>query len=653
MGEMDTYRQVFLAESAEHIQEINEGLLALEREPGDLAPVEVVFRGAHSLKGMSAAMGFMRTADLTHAMEGLMTLVRARETSADSEIVTAMLAAVDLVRDLVDDEMNAGTTLDPSAMIARLGDLAAVRAGNAQTPADDGATGAGEPVTLVDGERAVTLDIALEHECVLKGVRAYLVLKRLNQLGRVIETSPSARDLEDERFDLEFSVTVVTPLSPDTVREAVLGISEIAGAKLHTETEAGGALPTVRLTSASDPASALRLPRLSDTQTVRVAIPHLDTLVNLVGEIIILRSRFDRLLGKREDPELGEIVSDMHRISEELQFEVMQTRMVPVGNVFNRFPRMVRDLAIELGKRVRFESSGLDIELDRTVLDEIGDPLVHLLRNSIDHGIENEEQRVAAGKPAEGTISLAVSRERDHVAIVVADDGAGMDPERVWAEACRRGFAKSDERAEYSEGDILLLTCIPGLSTAQTTTRVSGRGVGLDVVKDRVEALGGTMQIASRVGQGSCFTLRLPLTLAIVKALLVESHGQAFALPLSAVNEVLAADEVRVDTIDGSPVLVGHGPEVLPLVRLGSVLFGDPVAGPLSAHTHVVLVATAGQVHALAVDRLLGRQEIVVKPLSRMFDATRGFSGATILGDGQLMLILDPRTLFAPLEATR
>ena len=657
-GEMDAYRQVFIAESTDYIQQITEGLLALEREPTDPAPVEVIFRGAHSLKGMSAAMGFLRTADLTHAMEGLMAGVRSGQTRADESVVSAMLAAVDFVRDLIGDESVAGGRLNPAAMIARLDGVASAgQSGSPNRPLDGiAAHGAAQTPgdrALADDEHALALDIVLEDACVLKGVRAYMVLKRLNQIGRVLTTEPSARDLEDERFERTFQVTVATSATAEEVRDAVLGVSEIASVVATPVADLGAIFETPDDGAPSEPAHAPRLPKLADTQTVRVAIPHLDTLVDLVGEIVILRSRFDRLLATREDVELAEAVSDLHRISAELQFEVMQTRMVPVGNIFNRFPRMVRDLSIELEKQVRFDLSGLDIELDRTVLDEIGDPLVHLLRNSIDHGIESASVRAAAGKPAAGTITLAVSRERDHVAIVVADDGGGIDPELVWDVACRRGLVKPEERAEHSDSDILAFTCIPGFSTSETTTQISGRGVGLDVVKDRVEALGGTMQIASVPGEGSRFTLLLPLTLAIVKTLLVESHGQPFALPISAVNEVFASSEVRVDTIDGVSVLVGHGDDVLPLIRLGSVLFGDPVSGPLPEHTHVVLVATANDVRALAVDRLLGRQEIVVKPLSPMFSQTRGFSGATILGDGRVMLILDPRTLFTSVEDLR
>ena len=674
MGDMDAYRDVFLAESADYVQQITDGLLALEREPSDLEPVEVVFRGAHSLKGMSAAMGYSRSADLTHKMEGLMARVRAGELAVDSSIVDVMLTAVDLLRDLIDDESAGKSDVDPAAMIELLGTMTLataepeiVAAGAEALPvADSGvlegvidgsvADPASAPVAnLADGERAYQVRVTLDESCVLKAVRAYMVIKRVSHMGRVVDTTPSARDIEDENFDREFGLLVASTSSADAVREAVMHISEVNAVQIE-EIDAGSR-PKVEAGAATPPPAARSgrgLPKLSETQTVRVAIGHLDSLVDLVGELVILRSRLDRLVEASGDAALGEVMDDMHRISAELQYEVMQTRMVPVGNIFNRFPRMVRDLAVDLGKKVDFEISGLDIELDRTVLDEIGDPIVHLLRNSIDHGIEPADKRLTLGKQPTGVIRLTAARERDHVSIVVSDDGRGIDMERVWAKACERGLADPTKRDEYSEGDILLFTCIPGFSTVEVTTKVSGRGVGMDVVKGKIEHLGGTLQISSRPGKGTDFILRLPLTLAIIKALLVESCGQAFALALSAVNEVFAAEDVAVETIDGAPVVVLRDGEVVPLFRLDSILYGRDSATPLEPRSHVVLIATAGsEQRALHVGSLLGRQEIVIKPLSRVLRDAKGFSGATVLGDGRVLLILDPRTMFLQTEARR
>ena len=675
MGDMDAYRDVFLAESTDYVQQIIDGLLALEREPSDLEPVEVVFRGAHSLKGMSAAMGYERSANLTHAMEGLMARVRAGELAVDSSIIDVMLTAVDLMRDLIDDESCGNSAVDATAMIALLGSMtpAALRqdgGGNGIAPSQaiqptgrqdrtggsDPAPAAGLDADLAEDERAYLVRVTLDESCVLKAVRAYMVIKRMSHMGRVIETTPSARDIEDENFDCQFGILLATVSSGDAIREAVMHVSEVIAVQLD-EIEAGPERHAGDVGPGALPASLRQgraLPKLSETQTVRVAIGHLDSLVDLVGELVILRSRLDRLVQATGDAALGEVMDDMHRISVELQYEVMQTRMVPVGNIFNRFPRMVRDLAVDLGKKVDFEISGLDIELDRTVLDEIGDPIVHLLRNSIDHGIEPSDARLVLGKEATGVIRLTAARERDHVSIVVSDDGRGIDTERVWTKACELGLAVNERREEYSESDILLFTCVPGFSTVEATTKVSGRGVGMDAVKGKIEHLGGTLQISSRPGKGTDFILRLPLTLAIIKALLVESRGQAFALALSAVNEVFAAEEVEVETIDGAPVVVLRDGEVVPLVRLDSILYGQDAATPLEPRSHVVLIATVGsEQRALQVGSLLGRQEIVIKPLSRVLKDARGFSGATVLGDGRVLLILDPRTMFLQTEARK
>lgn len=658
---MDAYRDVFLSESAEFIQLVTDGLLALESNPQDREPVESVFRGAHSLKGMAAAMGYNRTADLTHRMEGLMARVRSGEQTIDSPLIDVMLAAIDLARDLIDDESSGRDDVDPAEMIALL--LAMTEKGSAAALEAEvvEARGSG-PVAdhsdLVDdaetipGAAVYRIDITLDESCVLKAVRAYMVIKRFAHMGRVIETEPAARDIEDERFDRTFAVILETLEPVADIEKAARGVSEIEAVTVTEQVRKASTTPDA--TPHDDVIGRRRsVPKLSETQTVRVSIAHLDELVNLVGELVILRSKLDRIAHTVRDIELLETLEEMHRITQDLQFEVLQTRMVPVGNIFNRFPRMVRDLAHELGKQIDFQMHGLDIELDRTVLDEIGDPVVHLLRNAIDHGIEVPEKRAANGKSAIGEVRLEARRERDHVAIVVSDDGRGIDVDRVWAKAVERGIVKSDQRDECSDGDILLLTCLPGFSTVEKTTKVSGRGVGMDVVKGKIEHLGGTLAIRSVPGRGTEFELRLPLTLAIVRSLLVESCGQTFALPLSAINEVFDAADLNLDTVDGLPVVLLRDGEVVPLVRLDAILFGHDATEMPEPKSNVVLVDTAEEQKALHVDALLGRQEVVVKPLTKLFRDSRGYAGATILGDGRVVLILDPRTLFTIAEETQ
>ncbi len=395
------------------------------------------------------------------------------------------------------------------------------------------------------------------------------------------------------------------------------------------------------------------VPKLVDTQTVRIALTHLDEMVDIVGELVIARSRLENITDRIDDRGLHAAVEEVHRISAELQREVMETRMVPVGNTFNRFPRMVRDLARDLGKDLAFEVEGVDIELDRTVLDEIVEPLVHLLRNSIDHGLESTEERVAAGKPARGLVRLSAARERDRVLVSVADDGRGMDVERIWQAALSRGLAQAGDRETMTDDDILLFTCTPGFSTAEHATKVSGRGVGMDVVRAKVEQLGGTLAIRSRPGRGTEFVLALPLTLAIIQALLVRSSGHTYAIPLGTVTEVLAYDDLPVGTVDLHPVLTLRDGRVVPLDTLGSVVgLEEEERSPVRSR-NIVLLEWGESARAIGVDGLVGRQEIVIKPLSGLFDGVRGLSGAAVLGDGSVALIIDPRALFAAGEGQR
>jgi two-component system chemotaxis sensor kinase CheA len=500
----------------------------------------------------------------------------------------------------------------------------------------------------------VLVRITLEAACVLKSVRAYMVVKRLSHMGEVVETHPSARDLEDEAFESWFEVVLATVARVEDIIAAVSAVSEVAHVEIEESEEAPIAARADGDVEAGAPAREdeaavvkRAIPKLSETQTVRISIGHLDNMVNLVGELVIIRARLENLARGVGRPEMSEALEEFQRVSAELQHEVMQTRMVPVGNIFNRFPRMVRDLAHNLGKDIAFELEGLDIELDRTVLDEVVDPLVHLLRNAVDHGVERPEVRAAAGKEPRGTVRLVATRERDQVQLIVSDDGRGMDVERIWIKAVDRGLVPADARDLYTNEEILRIACAPGFSTVDEATAVSGRGVGMDVVRGKIEYLGGSLTIRSELGRGTEFTLSLPLTLAIIQALLVDAGGQTFALPLSFVSEVFDAADIDAATIDGGPVLTLRDGRVVPLYRL-DVLVGshDDHTRSLEHGEHVLLVEIGGQARGLTVTRLLGRQEIVIKPLARMIRHTRGLGGATVLGDGSVALILDPRMLF-------
>ena len=636
--DMGAYRDIFVSESAEYLQGIVEALLKLESDPEDLEPVEQVFRAAHSLKGMAGAMGYERTADLTHKMETLMDTVRRRIQAVDGDLIDLVLRATDMLRVLIDDEMAGRGEVDPELVVQELAERAEA------SPQERTAVRGAQLAVAGNGTDLVLVSVTLDEACALKSVRAYMVIKRLGQLGEVVETDPSADDIENERFEHRFEALVRTASQPEKVAEAVLDISEVAAA---TATPVTAQAPTPDRDAAFGRA-AKAVPRLSETQTIRIAIGHLDTMVDLVGELVIARSRLETLAARDEDHELRDALEELHRISGELQHEVMATRMVPVANVFNRFPRMVRDLARDLGKDAAFEMSGLEIELDRTVLDEIGDPLVHLLRNAVDHGLEPPSDRTRAGKRERGTIGLRAARERDRVIVTVSDDGRGMDIERIWGKACEHGLASPSQRDEYTDEDILLFTCTAGFSTADEATQVSGRGVGMDVVRGRVEQLGGSLTIRSRPGEGTEFVLSLPLTVAIIQSLLVSSGGQVYAVPLGAVGEVFAHGELPVDTVEGAPVLTMRDGRVVPLLRLGALLgvSGDATSPPRPGE-HIVLMESGEDARGLVVDALVGRQEIVIKPLASVFRGIRGLGGATVLGDGSVALILDPRQMFS------
>ncbi len=639
--DMQAYREVFMQESAEFLQGIIDGMLALERDPGDYEPVEVVFRGAHSLKGMAAAMGYEQTTELTHRMESLMSTVRDRRQVVDHDLVDLMLRAADAVKALIDDESEGKSDYDASSIMEEV----SARAARAEEAA--AAEGSTEPSAAEGAGDVLQVTVTLEEGCVLKSVRAYMVIKRLSHMGTVLETVPSAQDIEDERFGLSFDVVLHTTAAPADVQHAAEGVTEVASAEV-TVRSSGSFLADSDADVEGGPSRRRSIPKLSETQTVRIAIGHLDNMVDLVGELVITRSRLEEIGRRQGDADLSEALEDLHRISGELQHEVMETRMVPVGNIFNRFPRMVRDLARDLGREVEFEMDGLDIELDRTVLDEIGDPLVHLLRNAVDHGIEPPDRRVEAGKEPMGKVRLAASRERDQVRVSVSDDGHGMDVERIWKAACERGLVMPEQRDAYSDAAVLQLTCTQGFSTQQEATKVSGRGVGMDVVRGKIEYLGGSLMIDSTPGEGTEFVLSLPLTLAIIQALMVGSKDRLFALPLGAVGEVLSPSEANVDSVEGGPVVRLRDGRVAPLYRLDWLVgLSDDATRLPEPSESVVLVEAPDRIRALTVERLSGRQEVVIKPLSGLFKGLRGLSGATVLGDGSVALILDPRMLFA------
>ena len=452
---------------------------------------------------------------------------------------------------------------------------------------------------------------------------------------------PAVEALEDEKFESTFQVAVATREMGERVEKALLAIAEIAGVKidvLHESTQEARPSGGAAAEGATDKAAA-GLQAARRTQSVRVNITRLDTLMNLVGELVINRTRLTQIAHGFDLPELREALDQTSRLTAELQDEVMKTRMVPVEHVFNRFPRMVRDLARTEYKEIDFVVEGKEIELDRTILDEISDPLIHMIRNAVDHGIAIPEKRVKQGKPARGTVKLSAYRDRNYVAIEVYDDGEGIDPARVFDRAVAKGLMSEDERRTLTDDDVLRVLCLPGFSTSEQVSGVSGRGVGMDAVKSKAEALGGFVLLAFAPGLGTTVTLKLPLTLAIVQALMVEVAGETYAVPLGTVRETHVISPEDIKTVQSHEAIFLRD-ETIPLLRLDRLLECS-VRLNGAEQFPVVITEIGPRLIALGVHSLIGQQEIVISSLDKFLKRVEGFAGATILGTGRVALILD------------
>lgn len=622
------YKDAFVVEANELLHALNESLMSLEKEPGNQACVEEIFRAAHSLKGMAATMRFENMAGLTHHLENILDLVRQRRHPVTDELLEICFECLDALQGMV-EAINAGEAeRNAGDLIERL-TIFGVR--EPQSPTAEGP----DEKNFDHANRLYKVTVTLAKNCVLKSVRAYMVVKRLNHIGEVRKSNPSLKDIEDEKFGDWFELDFASSEPAEKIKSDVKAVSEVAGVKVQEMSTAAGPKVTSEIGKSIS---------TSESQTVRISISHLDNLVNLVGELVINRSRLEKISEAIENLELNDVVQELRRLTSDLQYEVMQTRMVPVGNIFSRFPRMVRDAAKELGKKIDFVVDGNDIELDRTVLDEIGDPIVHLLRNAVGHGVESPRDRLISGKSETGTIKLSAAREKDAVIIEVSDDGGGLDRDKLKQKAIAMELYSAREIDSLREAELFALICRPGVTTADTTGTLSGRGVGMDAVKGKIEALGGTLQISSKAGLGTKFRLELPLTLAIIQALMVSAAGRTYALPLGNVVEVSAVDEQAIKQVKDERVMVVHD-KIIPLVWLAEKMGSRPGSRAPERGCQVAVIRRGQELCGLVVEALIGRSEIVVKPLTKFFGAQPGIGGVTVLGDGQLVLVLDVRTL--------
>ena len=697
--EMDIsqYKDLFITEAQEHLDALNKFLLQLENDPQNLDVVTEIFRSAHTLKGMSATMGYDQLTELAHEMENLLEHLRTGDVMVTTAVVDTLFSCFDTLgaiinaiaedraedvnfnalvyemRAVVEGELAAPAPVArPSAPPAPLpreeppaqpeeppapevkapGPAPAEeQTETVETPEPRAETTADEPAGVLEideadrrrfneipGIRLMRLTVELDKECLLKSVRVFMVFKKLAQLGEVLASMPPVEALEDENFDSMFQVAVATPETSEKVEKALLAIAEISRVEVETvlEPKAGEERheAPARPGGEKAPLTAAR-----KTQSVRVNIARLDTLMNLVGEIVINRTRLAQIALGYEVPELREALDQTARLTAELQDEVMKTRMVPVEHVFNRFPRMVRDLARSQGKELDFLMEGKEIELDRTILDEISDPLIHMLRNAVDHGIAAPDVRAQQGKAARGTVKLLAYRDRNYVAIAVEDDGEGIDPNRVFDKAVSKGLITEDDRRQLTPDDVLKVLCFPGFSTSEKVSGVSGRGVGMDAVKAKAESLGGYLIVESEAGRGTKVILNLPLTLAIVQALMVEVSGELYAVPLGTVRETHVVSPEEIKTVQGNEAIFLRE-ETIPLLRLDNALQCDRRLNGAEPFP-VVITEIGPRLVALGVHSLIGQQEIVISSLDQFLKRVEGFAGATILGSGRVALILD------------
>ncbi|HZK54565.1 MAG TPA: chemotaxis protein CheA [Desulfosporosinus sp.] len=698
----------YLLDSSEQIERLGAGLLQLEKEGGNIGLINDLFRSAHSLKGASGTMGFTPIVAMTHAAEDLLDRLRQGKIEVSPELIDVLLAVTDRVKEMLSQveqhqEISIGFEDLVSSMRALLtGEKPLVSKNTPLAQAEpqqeeaarvifvplDFSLSEAEAENMSDahmmGHGVYQIDVTLAPETLMKAVRAVMATQRLEGMGTVIKILPSVEDLEASNSET-FSLLVLCDEPVEEIRKELLEVSELVAVQVNdyrvsdervaeAGAEATRPVETVRPSqeipvesetivpvSVVPVAVAVPVPvpvpinqavggeSNAPVHTIRVDTVRMDNLINLVGEMVITRTRLVQIGSDLKAQystdgmvnNLNEANVYLGRLMNDLQESVMRLRMVAIGTVFSRFPRLVRDLAKKTGKEMELILKGEDTELDKTVVEVIGDPLMHLIRNSVDHGIESPEERRAAGKPELGTITLDAYHEGNHIAIIISDDGAGLDLVKIRGLAVERGLI--GEKEELSDSDISQLIFLPGFSTAETVTDISGRGVGMDVVKKALTNLGGLVDITTRKGKGTTFTIRLPLTLAIIQALLVEVGEEIYAVPLSSVLETLLVKLDDIKTVGGLPMVQLRG-NTLPLISLQEK-FDLPTPESTSSEVYVVVVGFGEKALGLIVDELRGQQEVVIKSLGDFLNNLPGIAGATILGDGKVTLILDVGSL--------
>ena len=680
--------KVFLQEVDEQLQLLDEDIILLEKEPNNADLIQEIFRAAHTLKGSSGMLGFQKMAGLTHVMEDTLDRIRSGKLAVNADLIDSLLLCLDALKAMTAGlESGEESDFDIRPLVASLreaaGDEPDAAAGDEPEPrgsiaamvAEDGAATERLEAALAEELNVHVISITITKGTDWAAVRCLQSLNELSTLGEVIFSSPSQEEIEQEKADSHLDVILIGGDDPDALRDIVSSIDDIEHVTVESWAEANNERRSDGGTGAGtekravdlgpeargkEPAEQLEMAgqKIEALQSIRVDIDRLDALMNLVGELVIDRTRIAQLskvlkVQYRDDEQieaLSQTCLHIEKIVDELNEGMMGVRMLPIGTLFSKFPRLVRDVARATGKAVDLVTSGEDTEIDRSVIEKIKDPLVHMLRNAVDHGIESAKEREAAGKPSPATVHLSAHHEQGNIILTLKDDGKGIDPQVMRTKAVEKGIITADVAGRLSDAEAIELIFEPGFSTAEKTTGVSGRGVGMDVVKSGVAAVNGLVKVSSEVGKGTTFTLQFPLTLATFRGLLVESGDGVYAFPLSYVQETVQLDPETVETIVGAEVLRLRG-DVLPLLRLGDVCRNRWAEGDGLRDQFIVTVKAGDRPVAISVDALREQQEIVVKSLGSYIGQADNIAGASILGDGQVVLILDVASLVK--EATQ
>ncbi|MBE5923704.1 MAG: chemotaxis protein CheA [Lachnospiraceae bacterium] len=692
--DLSQYLEMFIDETKEHLQNLNDQVLVLEAEPDNIDTVNEIFRAAHSLKGMAGTMGFKRMQRLTHDMENVFSEIRNGKMGVTPDLVDVVFKCLDAIEEYLDCIINTSdegendnediiktlnACLDgesaPAAPAAAPAEAAPAKEEVEATPAE--ATASDDKrkflhIDIADFEKNAISEakaknlnvygvtVYIDENCILKAARAFLVFKGVEAVGEIIKSVPGVQDIEDERFDFDFSMLIISEKNIDEIKKIIADVSEIKEViienyEIPSDVEVVSSVQEKKekkqdkedSKKKASPAKTNAKPVAN--RSVRVDIEKLDVLMNLVSELIIAKnglvsassSTLDE--NKASMQSFNEQIEYLERVTTNLHESVMKVRMVPIESVVSRFPRMIRDLSKKLGKEMELIMTGEETELDRTVIDEIGDPLMHMLRNSADHGLESTIDRLKLGKPQCGTIQLNAYQDGNNVTIEVIDDGAGIDVEKVKRSAIEKGHITEEQAEQLSDKEAIDLLFRPAFSTAEKISDVSGRGVGLDVVKNKIEGLGGDVEVSTKLGEGTKFTVRLPLTLAIIQALMVEVRDEKYAIPL---NSIVTIEDIPVSDIKyvQQKEVINLRGTVIPIVRLDEILDCEPREEE-PENLVVVIVKKGDKQTGLVIDNLLGQQEIVIKPLGKYINIHKIISGATILGDGGVALIIDSNSL--------